>query len=753
MKKLLFVVGITLFLTTGTHAAVTVVVNDGFDDGDRTNGADALDVAWWKVKDSSGGSLFLTVKTDDGSPGIGSGNALEVESTSSNNRTIAGDFSDREVTLSNPGDTILLSFDFRILNVPPTNSANDFRFGLFNNGGTVVTADLGGDDTLVDDDRGYNVTLSTGGSQDSARLYNDGGNSTLLGGNDRDELVEDNNFAAIGEGNLKHTARLTLTRNVNGAGDPTMDVVFVLDEGTAGEKSLAANHTGSTSNPLVFTFNEIGISNHDDSIDCIIDNVVVGIVDPVIDAGNDKYVRLADAAAGVELVGLIVNYDSQKSYTYTWSDDPCAPPVTFSPPVPVVDPSCPTTATFPGTGTYTLTLEVTNESGSTSDTVTVTVVEPREIQSGWWKLDDGAGTTVTDSSTGPFNHPGTVVEPGWQPGWVGCADGSLLFDGEPNSVVAIPADTGPSDPNGNLDNIQYGITIAAWVNTVPNGSSQRVLIKDDAFELRIQDDGTLRLKIWHERSGYNMTDSDESELGANLIIADGRWHHVAATYSVFDEMAAVYFDGILIHAEEDNELIWLAELDIDQNLYIGQNYVGGIDDVQLYSYALDSTAIETLAAMGDTIPMVNAGPDEEYLISDIPLQLKGRIEDVSSTPTNVGWTVISGNPASVTFTDDTDPATTVEFDRNDPGTFVLQLSATDTLCGQEVVVTDTVTVTTVLPTCADVIANGLTLAMDFSGPIEGQPDCYVNLFDLAYLAKSWLKCNNPEDPACAWAWE
>ncbi len=522
-----------------------------------------------------------------------------------------------------------------------------------------------------------------------------------------------------------------------------------MDEGLAGEVSMSTDHTN---NSVVTTFNEIGISSNDDNIEFIIDNVVVEfaeVLEPVVNAGNGKYVWVADAAAGVDLVGLITNYDPLKSYTYAWSGEG----VSFSEPVVVVDSSCPTTATFAGAGTYTLTLESTNSYGPGSDTVIVTVLDPAytNVQSGHWNLDDGVDTTVTDSSTGPFDHSGTIAEPDWQPGWVGCANGSLEFDG--SDSAAFLADTGPSDPNGNLDNIQYGITIAAWVNTVPNGS-QRVVIKDDAFELRIQSDGTARLKIWHERAGYNMTDSDESELGANLIIADGRWHHVAGTYSAVDEMAKIYVDGILIHEEEDSGLIWLAEPDIDPNMYIGQNYVGGIDDVQLYSYALDSTAIETLAAMGDTVPLVNAGPGGEYLISPILLELQGSVGDVSSIPTNVGWTVVSGDPASVTFTNPGDPMTTVAFSPADPGTFELELSATDTLCGEVVVVTDIVSITTVLPTCADVIADGLTLPLDISGPTEGEPDCYVNLYDLAYLANSWLRCNDPENqPLCEWAWE
>ena len=68
-------------------------------------------------------------------------------------------------------------------------------------------------------------------------------------------------------------------------------------------------------------------------------------------------------------------------------------------------------------------------------------------------------------------------------------------------------------------------------------------------------------------------------------------------------------------------------------------------------------------------------------------------------------------------------------------------------------VTDIVSITTVLPTCADVIADGLTLPLDISGPTEGEPDCYVDMYDLAYLANSWLRCNDPENqPLCEWAW-
>lgn len=36
---------------------------------------------------------------------------------------------------------------------------------------------------------------------------------------------------------------------------------------------------------------------------------------------------------------------------------------------------------------------------------------------------------------------------------------------------------------------------------------------------------------------------------------------------------------------------------------------------------------------------------------------------------------------------------------------------------------------------------------DISGP-SGSPDCYINLYDLAAIAKDWLSCTEPQDPIC-----
>ena len=53
-------------------------------------------------------------------------------------------------------------------------------------------------------------------------------------------------------------------------------------------------------------------------------------------------------------------------------------------------------------------------------------------------------------------------------------------------------------------------------------------------------------------------------------------------------------------------------------------------------------------------------------------------------------------------------------------------------------------------TCPDTHAYGFSLPMDISGVYEGQPDCYINIYDLAFFAQHWMMCNDPQNPDCLW---
>lgn len=76
-------------------------------------------------------------------------------------------------------------------------------------------------------------------------------------------------------------------------------------------------------------------------------------------------------------------------------------------------------------------------------------------------------------------------------------------------------------------------------------------------------------------------------------------------------------------------------------------------------------------------PIVDAGEDQT-IYSLIPVQLAGKVEDdgILKDQLTMKWTVVSGE-GNVTFIDDTDPLTKVNFDS--AGTYILKLTANDGL--------------------------------------------------------------------------
>jgi hypothetical protein len=115
------------------------------------------------------------------------------------------------------------------------------------------------------------------------------------------------------------------------------------------------------------------------------------------------------------------------------------------------------------------------------------------------------------------------------------------------------------------------------------------------------------------------------------------------------------------------------------------------------------------------------------------------------------WSVFSAptgvDPASVIFSDASiaDPQVTFP---NVQGTYILHLTADDT----EYTVFDDVNIMILIPSCADVIADGLGFTADISGP-QNVSDCRIDIHDFAEMASNWLRCNDPKDSDCEWAYQ
>ena len=257
MKKKKILV-LFLVLAVSVTASAATILSDGFDDGTRDSSVDGAD--WYKVTASS--NLILGVADD--TAGLGSGNAMNFTNNSnSTSRAVVANFAD--VTLANPYDSITLSFDGRAYSTDE--SDDDFRFGLFNNMGTALSADESSSATTDNDDLGYFARGSTGTTLDVIDLVEDKGTSTVLGGSSIAIKGSTATTTTFLPGSMVERAFVLELWLSAGGGKIMMDLY--IDGGL-----VLSDFDDST---LVTTFNEVGFGSNANP-DFVVDNVLVETV-------------------------------------------------------------------------------------------------------------------------------------------------------------------------------------------------------------------------------------------------------------------------------------------------------------------------------------------------------------------------------------------------------------------------------------------------------------------------------------------
>jgi len=211
----------------------------------------------------------------------------------------------------------------------------------------------------------------------------------------------------------------------------------------------------------------------------------------------------------------------------------------------------------------------------------IAITDPSLV--GWWKLDEGSGTTAIDWS-GHDNH-GTFVG---QPQWVDGQDGDALeFDGD---------DWLDCGSNPELD-ITDAISITCWVN--PAGLSG-----DNAFAGR---NGAYAIKSSSDHLRFTTPGVLDHD-GFNTILQTNTWQHVAVTFQPDQNNGLVfYLNGVETERMTSSALNSGSGPFLIGNNQWSQFYEGLIDDVRVYNKVLTAEEIQQ-ATRGDTSLAWNPSP-------------------------------------------------------------------------------------------------------------------------------------------------
>lgn len=261
---------------------------------------------------------------------------------------------------------------------------------------------------------------------------------------------------------------------------------------------------------------------------------------------------------------------------------------------------------------------------------------------GYWKFDEGQGTTANNSgSQGPtlqgtltsMASPATSTS-GWsQSGKFGRG---LVFDGTDDY-----ADMG--DPsNGSLDFGTSSFSLSAWVKTSSTGY-KRIISKGhygwtDGYLLQLYDSsGFISTGI-----GAGGTQANSLFFYSGTAVNDGNWHHVISTFDWLTKQARIYIDGkpstltkytgtcgtvsgIYIDFSACTSLTASSTTSFNIGRWSGgsEYWNGQIDEVKIYPYAFTADEVKldynrsssmVLGSLSDNSSYEKNAANQEYCI-------------------------------------------------------------------------------------------------------------------------------------------
>jgi hypothetical protein len=232
---------------------------------------------------------------------------------------------------------------------------------------------------------------------------------------------------------------------------------------------------------------------------------------------------------------------------------------------------------------------------------------------GWWKFDEGTGTTAADSSANA--NTGTLAggtPPTWTVGRIG--SNALTFNANGGSggnyVTTVKNNTNGADQ-----------TFAAWIYATTLNTHNLILSGDNtAMWFEVLANGHL---TFHDRANV-----DREYTGATL--STGQWYHVAATCQVAAGRVTMYIDGSQVYQQSTPAA---CTTNFTQKYMIGSlgfsagniGWTGKLDDVRMYERELSSSDIGELYALGVAITSPSVTTSAPTLVATSTLTLNAVI--------------------------------------------------------------------------------------------------------------------------------
>lgn len=193
---------------------------------------------------------------------------------------------------------------------------------------------------------------------------------------------------------------------------------------------------------------------------------------------------------------------------------------------------------------------------------------------GWWQLDGNA----TDSSGNGLN--GTISGPTTTTGADGSANGAYSFAANTN-LISLPASSLINTPV---------FTYSAWIKPTSVTNSDTILGGSSANgpQFRI-DSVTTKTQLLKEFvTGVGLS---------TAIPPLNTWTNVAVTYDASGNYA-FYTNGALTGSGTNLQSFSFSNLQIGKGNGTGETFVGAIDDVRIFSRALNATEIMSIYTAG-----------------------------------------------------------------------------------------------------------------------------------------------------------